>query len=92
MHNNDVVARQFSVRIRFRELGIVPLCNFSQENARERLGRKLELFGNVRDIDRVGTPGVGAPPSEPNRPISGIRLSSWWLTFKKIGKPRGEPV
>jgi hypothetical protein len=37
--------------------------------------------------DRVGTPVVGAPPSEPNRPISGIRLSSWWLTFKKIGKP-----
>jgi hypothetical protein len=29
--------------------------------------------------DRVGTPVGGAPPSEPNRPISGIRLSSWWL-------------
>ena len=39
------------------------------------------LSGARRDV------GHDAPP--PNRPISGIRLSSWWLTFKKIGKPHG---
>ena len=40
-----------------------------------------------------GTIGVGtkvgfAPPSEPDWQISCIRLSSWWLTFKKIGMPQ----
>ena len=40
----------------------------------------------------VGMPVIGTPPSEPNRPISGIRLSSWWLAFKKIGVPHGKPV
>jgi hypothetical protein len=34
----------------------------------------------------VGTTVV-APPSEPDWRISRIRLSSWWLAFKKIGKP-----
>jgi hypothetical protein len=27
-----------------------------------------------------------APPSEPDWHISCIRLSSWWLTFKKISR------
>src|SRR5262249_2744957 len=36
----------------------------------------------------VGTKEIFAPPSEPDGPISGIRLSSWWLTFKKIGMPQ----
>ena len=36
----------------------------------------------------VGTKASFAPPSEPDWPISGIRLSSWWLTFKKIGMPQ----
>ena len=31
----------------------------------------------------VGTTDEVAPPSEPSRPISGTRLSSWWLTFKR---------
>jgi len=35
----------------------------------------------------VGTKVSLAPPSEPDWQISCIRLSSWWLTFKKIGKP-----
>jgi hypothetical protein len=33
-----------------------------------------------------------APPSEPDWQISCIRLSSWWLTFKKIGMPQHELV
>ena len=36
----------------------------------------------------VGAKEIFAPPSEPDGPISGIRLSSWWLTFKKIGMPQ----
>src|ERR1700730_2158768 len=36
----------------------------------------------------VGTKESFAPPSEPDWQISCIRLSSWWLTFKKIGKPQ----
>jgi hypothetical protein len=36
----------------------------------------------------VGTKMSFAPPSEPDWQISCIRLSSWWLTFKKIGKPQ----
>jgi hypothetical protein len=36
----------------------------------------------------VGTKVRFAPPSEPDWQISCIRLSSWWLTFKKIGKPQ----
>ena|SRR5271165_5018483 len=31
----------------------------------------------------VGTTDEVAPPSEPSRPISGTRLSSRWLTFKR---------
>ena len=36
----------------------------------------------------VGTKVRFAPPSEPDWQISCIRLSSRWLTFKKIGKPQ----
>src|SRR6266576_2644704 len=36
----------------------------------------------------VGTKVSFAPPSEPDWQVSCIRLSSWWLTFKKIGKPQ----
>jgi len=36
----------------------------------------------------VGTKALFAPPSEPDWPIAGIRLSSWWLAFKKIGMPQ----
>jgi len=36
----------------------------------------------------VGTKVCFAPPSEPDWQISCIRLSSRWLTFKKIGKPQ----
>jgi hypothetical protein len=36
----------------------------------------------------VGTKVVFAPPSEPDWHISCIRLSSWWLAFKKIGVPQ----
>ena len=34
----------------------------------------------------VGTKVGFAPPSEPDRHISCIRLSSWWLAFKKISR------
>jgi hypothetical protein len=40
----------------------------------------------------VGTKVCFAPPSEPDWQISCIRLSSWWLTFKKIGMPQHELV
>ena len=40
----------------------------------------------------VGTKVRFAPPSEPDWQISCIRLSSRWLTFKKIGKPQRELV
>ena len=40
----------------------------------------------------VGTKVGFAPPSEPDCQISWIRLSSWWLTFKKIGMPQCELV
>src|ERR1700736_380543 len=36
----------------------------------------------------VGMKESFAPPSEPDWQISCIRLSSWWLPFKKIGKPQ----
>src|SRR6266446_4223370 len=36
----------------------------------------------------VGTKESFAPPSEPDWQFSCIRLSSWWLTFKKIGVPQ----
>jgi hypothetical protein len=36
----------------------------------------------------VGTKESFAPPSEPDWQISCIRLSSWWLPFKKVGKPQ----
>src|SRR5271157_764117 len=49
-------------------------------------GRRYE-DGSIREIG-VGTTDEVAPPSEPSRPISGTRLSSWWLAFKKIGKPQ----
>ena len=44
-------------------------------------------FGH-QSFDRGRDKGLFAPPSEPDWPISGIRLSSWWLTFKKIGMPQ----
>src|SRR6202030_2787869 len=79
--------------------GLPPHCWCALSGALSKASRlvplKLRATRASRDglpTDRVGTPCVGAPPSEPNRPISGIRLSSWWLTFKKIGKPRDEPV
>src|SRR5271157_2106283 len=56
-------------------------------------------FGTDNDFDRPSGTGplninrgrdkVGfAPPSEPDCQISWIRLSRWWLTFKKIGMPQ----
>jgi hypothetical protein len=36
----------------------------------------------------VGTKVGFAPPSEPDRHISCIRLSSWWLAFEKISVPQ----
>ena len=36
----------------------------------------------------VGTKMDFAPPTEPDGHISCIRLSSWWLAFKKIGVPQ----
>src|SRR5258707_3332413 len=45
-----------------------------------------------RSPDRGRDEGRFAPPSEPNGRISRLRLSSWWLTFKKIDKPRSELV
>src|SRR5208283_2422634 len=42
------------------------------------------LWGGDRGRDKVGF----APPSEPDCQISWIRLSSRWLTFKKIGMPQ----
>jgi hypothetical protein len=41
-----------------------------------------------RAVIGVGTKVGFAPPSEPDRHISCIRLSSWWLAFKKIGVPQ----
>ena len=40
--------------------------------------------GGDRGRDKVGF----APPTEPDWHISCIRLSSWWLAFKKIGVPQ----
>jgi len=58
-----------------------------------REGRLLRHRSKLRRaMIGVGMPVIGTPPSEPNRPISGIRLSSWWLAFKKIGVPHGKPV
>jgi hypothetical protein len=61
----------------------------------------MDRFLNLRDtvtpyptgrpfwgVIGVGTKVGFAPPSEPDWQISCIRLSSWWLTFKKIGKPQ----
>src|SRR5262249_53544023 len=55
--------------------------------------REYIITSSLRDGLLFLTIGVGAkeifaPPSEPDGPISGIRLSSWWLTFKKIGMPQ----
>jgi transposase len=53
------------------------------------VARRVEAANVLSDrCDEVGTSVIDAPPPEPNRPISGIRLSSWWLTFKKTGKPQ----
>jgi hypothetical protein len=41
-------------------------------------------WGGDRGRDKEGF----APPSEPDCRVSRIRLSSWWLTFKKIGMPQ----
>ena len=41
-------------------------------------------WGDDRGRDKVGF----APPTEPDWHISCIRLSSWWLAFKKIGVPQ----
>src|SRR5271167_1903733 len=55
-------------------------------------GRNVWAFGvsafGVRRIGTRGAIGVGtttqvAPPSEPGRPISGTRLSSWWLLQRR---------
>ena len=51
----------------------------------------LRFRGNVsayRHVAAFGVIGVGtttqvAPPSEPGRPISGTRLSSWWLLQRR---------
>src|SRR5208283_2104481 len=50
---------------------------------RVHLGVELNyhLVGVV--VIGVGTTDEVAPPSEPSRPISGTRLSSRWLTFKR---------
>jgi hypothetical protein len=42
--------------------------------------------------DRGRDDGQVAPPSEPDWRVSRIRLSSWWLAFKKIGEPQGRLV
>src|SRR5208283_999629 len=47
----------------------------AQEVALARNGRNQGPIG-------VGTTDEVAPPSEPSRPISGTRLSSWWLISK----------
>jgi hypothetical protein len=55
----------------------------------ERSVLRLWTFSTLHTAGRtigVGTTVV-APPSEPDWRISRIRLSSWWLAFKKIGKP-----
>ena len=43
-----------------------------------------DLSGHDRGRDKEGF----APPTEPDWHISCIRLSSWWLAFKKIGVPQ----
>src|SRR5271165_3798189 len=43
--------------------------------------RACGLAGSLNEIG-VGTTDEVAPPSEPSRPISGTRLSSWWLISK----------
>src|ERR1700734_2759751 len=55
--------------------------------------RANHLFGWFPGLKPWAEIGVGtkvrfAPPSEPDWQISCIRLSSGWLTFKKIGKPQ----
>jgi hypothetical protein len=49
---------------------------------------EIEASFRILGAIGVGTTDEVAPPSEPSRPISGTRLSSWWLAFKKIGKPQ----
>jgi hypothetical protein len=46
---------------------------------------RVASIANATNKDHLS---IFAPPSEPDWPISGIRLSSWWLTFKKIGMPQ----
>ena len=49
-------------------------------------------FASPSALDRGRDKVSFAPPSEPDWQISCIRLSSWWLTFKKIGMPQRTPV
>src|SRR5215469_7143360 len=60
------------------------LCRLTRENMITPSLRDGLLFLTIG----VGAKEIFAPPSEPDGPISGIRLSSWWLTFKKIGMPQ----
>ncbi len=78
-----------------------PRCMPPTALRRSRSRRRWSRSAPCCSLDRAAAPrprfvhliGVGttdevAPPSEPSRPISGTRLSSWWLAFKKIGKPQ----
>jgi hypothetical protein len=58
---------------------VSPLISGRAKGVLDIRTRRWEFIG-------VGTTVV-APPSEPDWRISRIRLSSWWLAFKKIGKP-----
>ena len=59
----------------------VAFC-YGQTSAPVRLGLSPNCWCALSGAHRGRDKGIFAPPSEPDWPISGIRLSSWWLVSK----------
>jgi hypothetical protein len=59
-------------------------AHFGDYAERDQTRREHALEIENRGRDKEGF----APPTEPDWHISCIRLSSWWLAFKKIGVPQ----
>ena len=78
--------RKIGGRYRGRILYRIPVCLATPAGRVVVMGRFPEL--KRRAEIGVGTKVCFAPPSEPDWHISCIRLSSWWLAFKKIGVPQ----
>src|SRR5208337_1516042 len=54
-----------------------------REHFRDEAPGSDVLSRRCRKMIGVGTTTQVAPPSEPGRPISGTRLSSWWLLQRR---------